>query len=163
RSLFKKDQALQLKFSADPRMWAWCLRFLQNCNAESFRTNTVRKLKLCVYSQQRLQALVAETGIAYDGIKKGLLYVYRDGAALERGIANMKILRDQGQTMETLDAAAIAKLEPAFEGSRAPIAGGLYCPADESGDANIFTIALAERAKTELGVKFQFGTTITGF
>ena len=62
KSLFRDDQALRLKLSADPRLWTWCLRFLRNCTSERARRNTLRKLKLCVYSQHQLQELVAETG-----------------------------------------------------------------------------------------------------
>ena len=163
KSLFRDDQALQLKLTADPRMWAWCLRFLRNCRAETARINTVRKLKLCVYSRQALRVLVDETGIEYDGIRKGLLYVYRDGPAFERGIANMQVLRDNGQRMEILDAAGVARVEPAFAASQSKIAGGLYCPDDESGDANKFTLALVEKCKARFGVAFRFGTTVTGF
>jgi D-amino-acid dehydrogenase len=152
KSLFQEDQALRLKLSADPRLWSWCLKFLRNCTAERARRNTLRKLKLCVYSQQALQELVAETGLDYDGLRKGLLYVYRDQASLERGIANMAILREAGQRMETLDRAGVAKVEPAFGSSRAPFAGGLYCPDDEQGDSNKFTCGLAERLK-ERGVE----------
>jgi D-amino-acid dehydrogenase len=162
QSLFKKDQALQLKFSADPRLWAWCLRFLKNCDADISRTNTARKLKLCVYSQKSMQALVAETGIDYDGVRKGLLYLYREPAALERGIANTKVLRDGGQKIEVLDAGQVARIEPALGTSQAKIAGGLFCPDDESGDAHKFTVALAERCKA-LGVTFRLGETITNF
>lgn len=163
KSLFRDDQALRLKLNADPQMWRWCWKFLMNCTSEKARRNTVRKLRLCVYSQQRLQALAAETGVAYDGVRKGLLYVYRDAASLERGRTNMKILAENGQRMETLDAARIAELEPAFAASRDRIAGGLYCPDDEQGDSNKFTVALAEKAEKELGVEFRFGHTITGF
>ena len=162
KSLFQDDQALRLKLSADPRLWSWCMKFLRNCTSERARRNTLRKLKLCVYSQTALQELVAETGVEYDGIRKGLLYVYRDEASLERGIANMAILREAGQRMETLDRAGVAKVEPAFESSRAAVAGGLYCPGDEQGDSNKFTCGLAERLK-QRGVEFRFSTTITGF
>ncbi len=162
RSLFRKDQALQLKLSADPRLWAWCLRFLKNCDADISRTNTARKLKLCVYSQKTLRALVDETGIDYDGVRKGLLYVYRDPAALERGIANTKVLRDGGQRIEVLDGAAAARVEPALAASQAKIAGALFCPDDESGDSHKFTEALAERCKG-LGVVFRMGETVTNF
>lgn len=162
KSLYRNDQALRLKPSADPRLWAWCLQFLMNCTAERSRSNTARKLKLCVYSQHALQSLTAETGIAYDSIRKGLLYVYRDAASLARGIANTQILRDGGQRMEILDAAGIARIEPALAGGAAKLAGGLYCPDDESGDAHLFTTALAEKCR-DLGVTFRFGTTITGF
>ena len=162
-SLFRKDQALQLKLSADPRMWAWCWRFLCNCRAETARINTLRKLKLCVYSQQALRALVDETGLKYDALRKGLLYVYRDGAALDRGVANMTILRENGQRMEILDGAGVARVEPAFAASQSKIAGALYCPDDESGDANKFTLALAEACTARFSVDFRFGTTVTGF
>ena len=163
KSLFQGGQALRLKPSADPRMWIWCLKFLRNCNEERAVVNTLRKLKLCVYSQRALRALVAETGIDYDGIRKGLLYVYRDAASLERGINNMKILRDHGQRMDIVDADGVGRIEPAFQASRSRIAGGLYCPDDESGDARKFTLALAERCKADLGVDFRFATTVTGF
>jgi D-amino-acid dehydrogenase len=43
------------------------------------------------------------------------------------------------------------------------IAGALYCPEDESGDAHKFTLALVERARAERGVTFRFSTTVTGF
>ena len=162
QSLFKKDQALQLKLRADPRMWSWCLKFLRNCTAERARANTLRKLKLCVYSQQVLQNLVTETGIEYDGVRKGLLYVYRDQASLERGVANMEILRSAGQRMDILDSDGVARVEPVFEASRSLIAGGLYCPDDEQGDARLFTLALVERLKQQ-GVAFRFGVTVTGF
>lgn len=163
KSLFQDDQALRLKLSADPRLWSWCMRFLRNCTAERARINTLRKLKLCVYSQDMLQDLVAETGIDYDGARKGLLYVYRNEASLERGLANMAILRKAGQHLETLDAKGVAAIEPAFESDGpAKIAGGIYCPDDEQGDANKFVLGLVERASAR-GVAFRFSTTITGF
>src|SRR5436305_5526586 len=43
KSLFRDDQALRLKLNADPAMWRWCWKFLQNCTAEKSRRNTVRK------------------------------------------------------------------------------------------------------------------------
>src|SRR5260221_683331 len=85
KSLFRDDQALRLKLNADPRMWLWCLKFLRNCTAEHARINTTRKLGLCVYSQQALKDLVAETRIDYDGRQGGLLYLYRDDASFARG------------------------------------------------------------------------------
>jgi D-amino-acid dehydrogenase len=161
KSLFQGDQALRLKLNADPHMWAWCLKFLGNCTAEKYRRNSRRKLTLCAYSQQIMRDLVAATGIEYDGIRKGLLYLYRDAEALEGGLAAMAILREGGQAMEVLDAAGIARVEPAFATTRAPIAGGIFCPNDESGDARKFTMALAEKCR-EAGVAFRFGTTVTG-
>jgi D-amino-acid dehydrogenase len=162
KSLFRDDQALRLKPSGDWRMWVWCLRFLAQCTAERSARNTARKLKLCIYSQQALQALTATTSIAYDGIRKGLLYIYRDAAALAAGVARTQILRDGGQRMEILDATGVARIEPALGAGTAKLAGGIYCPDDESGDAYLFTTALADKCR-QIGVAFRFGTTIAGF
>lgn len=162
RSLFRDDQALRLKLRADPRMWTWCLKFLKNCTAEKSRLNTTRKLGLCVYSQQELQALTAETRLEYHRQEGGLLYVHRNEASLQSAIRNSAILRDNGLRLDVLDAAQCARIEPTLEAASGKIVGGLYCPTDESGDARVFTLNLAELCKT-MGVTFRFGTTITGF
>src|SRR5258708_34488379 len=60
-SLFRGDQALRLKLRADPRMWAWCLRFLAICTETASRRNTRGRLGLCVYSAQALRRLVPQT------------------------------------------------------------------------------------------------------
>jgi D-amino-acid dehydrogenase len=162
RSLFRDDQALRLKLSADPRMWAWCLRFLANCTTEASRRNTTRKLGLCVYSQAALQSLVADTGLRYDRQEGGLLYLHRNRASLESAIRNSAILRDNGLRLDVLDPAGCARIEPALAPALDKIAGGLYCPTDESGDSHAFTRQLADRCKS-LGVVFHFETQITGF
>src|SRR5579863_10394221 len=47
KSLFVEGQALRLHLRADPRMWAWCARFLHNCTEARSRENTSRKVRLC--------------------------------------------------------------------------------------------------------------------
>ena len=51
-------------------------------------------------------------------------------------------------------------IEPALATLRPSLAGGLYAPDDESGDACRFTQGLAERAAAA-GVRFHFDTTIS--
>ncbi|EDT43878.1 D-amino acid dehydrogenase [Burkholderia ambifaria] len=161
KSLFSDGQALRLKWSPDWRMWAWCRQFLQNCTAERSRRNTSIKVRLCRYAQHQLQSATRDEGLAYDRISGGLLYLYRDSASFERGVANMRILSDNGLPLETLDPRAVIEREPALAGAAGQIAGAIYCPSDESGDAHLFTRALAERCRA-LGVEFRFGATIDG-
>src|SRR5947209_16090247 len=66
KSLYRDDTALRFRLRADPRMWAWSLRFLANCTTARNRANTLVKVKLCNYSRAALIALRQETGIAYD-------------------------------------------------------------------------------------------------
>jgi len=159
KSLWRNDQAFRFRLTPDPRMWAWSLRFLRECTATRARTNTLRKHALCLYSQRLLRNIVAETGIEYDGRAGGLLYLYRTPESLERGIANMRILADDGQEQEIVDRDRIAEIDPALAAARNRIAGGVYCPTDESGDARLFTANLA-RLCAEQGVAFHYDRVV---
>jgi len=160
RSLFKADQALRLKFSADPHMWAWCWRFLLQCTAERARINTVRKLRLCVYSVDCLNEVVADAKVAYDQLAKGNLYLYRTQQTFDKGVGHIDILRDQGLELEVLDRDSVKSVEPVLESVKGKIAGAVYSPTDQSGDACTFTRNLAAHCANKLGVKFLYDTTI---
>jgi D-amino-acid dehydrogenase len=159
KSLFRDDQPLKLRPRLDPRMWAWSLAFLRQCTASSARTNTLRKHNLCKYSQARLQQVVQATGVQYDATREGLLFLYRSEQTLARGIENMRILADNGQEMEIVDRDRMTAVEPALAPVREEFAGGVYCPTDETGDARVFSQALARKC-TEEGVEFRFGTEV---
>ncbi|MBX6322185.1 MAG: D-amino acid dehydrogenase [Rhodospirillaceae bacterium] len=161
-SLVRRDQALRLKLRADPRMWSWCLKFLRCCTAEQARRNTLTKLRLCIYSHEALKALSQETGLDYDRRSGGLLYLYRDAASLDRGVAHMGILAEGGRRLEVLDAAGVVRVDPALAAAQASIAGAIYAPDDESGDCYKFTEGLAALCRAR-GVTFRYGTTVTGF
>ncbi len=160
KSLFRGGQALRFKFSADPHMWAYFVKFLGQCTSERARINTERKLRLCRFSLAELRAVVAETGVQYDGRDGGLLYFYRSQETFERGAANCRILIDNGQPLEIVDRDRAAEIDPALAPAKEQIAGALYAPDDESGDAHLFTRALAEVAAAKFGVTFAYGQTI---
>ncbi len=161
KSLVSSDTALRFRLKADLRMWAWSLRFLANCTTERNRANTIVKVKLCSYSREALIALRRETGIAYDETTKGALYLYRDKEHLRTGLANMQLLNDHGVDLKELDPDGIATLEPALAHFKGKLAGAIYAPKDESGDAFAFTEKLAAMAAAR-GVAFQLGTKIDG-
>jgi D-amino-acid dehydrogenase len=162
KSLYRNDQALRFKPRLEPDLYRWSLQFLRNCTPERSRTNTLRKLALCSYSQQRLHQVVKETGVAYDGIAAGLLYVYRDPASFEGGVAHMGILQEGGQRMEVLDVDRTIEIEPALAAARESIAGSIFCPDDESGDCRMFSRNLVDWL-TGKGVEFRWSTKVLGF
>ena len=159
KSLVMRDQALRFRPSADPRLWSWSWLFLQQCTAERARANTLRKHGLCVYSQQVLHDTLADVEIDYDRVARGLLYFYRSEETLAAGVAHMQILAEDGQKIEVLDRDALVTREPSLAGVRDRIAGGIYCPSDETGNCHKFTSALAAHC-AENGVEFRFGTAI---
>ena len=160
-SLFKADQPLRYRLSLDPAMWRWSLKFLRECTVERARVNTERKHRLCRYAQLALQDVVSRTGVAYDGERKGLLYLYRKTESFERGLDSMQILMDAGQDLEVIDRDRAAEIDPALEPTKDQIAGGVYGRTDESGDAHKFTSELSALCQAR-GVRFRYGTTVTG-
>lgn len=158
-SLWRNDQAFRFRLTPDPRMWAWSLKFLRQCTAERARVNTLRKHALCRYSQRLFHDLVEETGVEYDGRTGGLLYMYRTAETMARGIANMRILADDGQEQEIVNPDRIAEIDPSLSAARDKIAGGVYCPTDESGDARMFSVNLARLCQAK-GAEFHFDTPV---
>ena len=146
KSLYRDDTALRFRLKADPRLWAWSLRFLANCTAARNRKNTLRKLSLCLYSQTMLKELSAEAKLDYDHTAAGLLYLYRDKAHFDIGVANMAMLNNNGMSLQAVDPNRIAELEPQLAHAKDKLAGAIYSPTDESGDCRKFTERVAVAA-----------------
>lgn len=161
RSLWRGDQAIRFRPQLSAAQWRWVRAFLAECNDRSAGRNTSRKARLCVYSQAMLQEVVAETGVAYDGQGGGLIYFYRSPAVMEAAARKADLLRREGIAIELLDRDATITRDPGLAGAAAEIAGSQFAPTDESGDAHLFTCALAEKCAGE-GAAFRWGETITG-
>lgn len=161
KSLWRNDQALRFRLRLDPALWSWSLKFLGNCRSDRVAVNTARKVRLSLYSQDMLHRVVEDTGVAFDGAKGGLLYLYRSPAAFDAGVAKMRILTDNGLPLEVVDRDRAAAIDPALSATKDRIVGGIYAPSDESGDARLFTRNLADWC-AERGVRFLYGTTIRG-
>ena len=161
KSLLSKNQALRFRPRADPQQWSWSLLFLRQCTHERARINTLRKHRLCVYSQQVLHETLEDCGLDYDRIDRGIVFFYRSQETLDCGVGHMRILADDGQAIEVLDRDALVALEPSLAAAKERIAGGIYCPSDETGDCSIFTQGLAEEAARR-GAEFHYGAEIRG-
>lgn len=143
KSLVLKDQALRFKFSTDPRLYSWSWRFLMECNAEKARRNTLLKHRLAAYSQAVLQDVIQTEAVSYDRNDRGILYFHRSQEALDRGVAQMKLLESDGQVIKVLSRDEVVSLDPSLASAKDDIAGAIFCPTDETGDPAKFTRALA--------------------
>ena len=161
RSLWRDDQALRFRPSLDPALWRWTLKFLGQCSSGKAAANSQRKAQLCLYSQSRLGVINGESALAYDGQQGGLLYLYRSPESFAAAQAKMEILKDVDVTVKALSPEQAAEIDPALAPVAEHLAGALYGPDDESGNARDFTRALAQLCQ-EKGADFHFGTTITG-
>jgi D-amino-acid dehydrogenase len=160
QSLRGAETAIRVRPGADPALYAWGLRFLRECTAERARRNTLVKLRLCQYSQAVMTELVQAEGLEYHAVERGALYLYRDAAELQAGVAKMALLAEHGQRQEVLDPAAVARLDPAFEPVRDKIAGAIRDLGDSSGDSRVFSEALARVGADKHGLTVKLGTRV---
>lgn len=159
KSLFVDDQAFRIKPRLDWQMIRWGLRFLRQCSAARHRENTASEYRFCRYGQERLREVTEQAGLDYHAQRGGLLYLFRDDTALREGIEAMRVVEDLGHELRVLDCDGIVALDPAYGQSRGRFAGAVHCPSDESGDARLFTLGLAEACRCR-GVEFEFDCTV---
>jgi D-amino-acid dehydrogenase len=161
RWLGREDAPLLFRWRADPLQWSWTLRFLGQCLPGPTRRNTAAIAALGVFSRATLRALRDATGIEYDCLACGIVHLFFDKRSLAQGQTKAQALRRYGMQIEVLDRAGCIALEPALAACADTLAGGLYAPEDESGDAYKFTVALADLC-AQRGVAFRYGSTVDG-
>src|SRR3954467_8932474 len=143
------------------REWLWGVLFLRECPPARTRHNIRQIVTLGLYSRATLQALRAETGIAYDHLARGILHFYTSERELDAALEPARVMREHGCDIEMLTTAQCIAIEPALACARGMLKGGSITTSDESGDAHKFTQNLARLAAAR-GVKFLYGSSIVG-
>ncbi len=154
--LLRDDSPLLFRPKLDPRQWLWGLSFLTQCTTAAFERNVEQLVQLGSYSHASLKTLVAQTGIEYDRLERGILHFFSSQADFEAGAAGAEIMRRHGVDRRILNRAEVLKVEPALSSFGARIHGGTFTPSDESGDARVFTQKLAQLC-IERGATFLYG------
>jgi D-amino-acid dehydrogenase len=138
----------------EPELWLWSLQHVLLRTGGSYRRVLETKARLLRYSQQVMQDLAREIEFP---LANGVLYLYREEKTLDEAWQRAERMRALGFAVRRLDGAAVAALEPSMDVSR--VAGALYSPGDQAGDAGGFCRRLAERLRP-LGVEFQLDNEV---
>jgi D-amino-acid dehydrogenase len=157
--LGREDAPLLFRLRADPAQWLWGLRFLFECLPGRTRSNTEAAFALALYSREQLAQLRRDTGIRYDSQTHGILHLYEERREFERAKRQIEQLSTRGLEAEIKTSEECLRIEPALGNSTVRIAGGVYAPSDESGDAQLFTRNLVELCRA-LGVNFRFNVSV---
>lgn len=160
--LLRDDAPLLFRPKLDPHQWRWGLSFLTQCTDGAFERNVQQLVALGRYSHESLKGLVAQTGIDYHRLERGILHFFSSQADFDAGAAGADVMRRHGVDRRVLSRDEVLAIEPALRAYGPHIFGGTYTPSDESGDARVFTQALAKRC-AERGVEFLYGHDVTGF
>jgi len=159
--LFQKDAPLDVRWRADADLLGWMGSWLANCSRARFERNKPRMQRLSRYSLGCLQKLREATGIRYDETRVGILQVLRTEHELAAVAGHARILEAAGIPHRILPPRGCVEVEPALAHAKVAFTGGLHLPADETGDCQLFTQALAEHASRR-GVRFRFETAVEG-
>lgn len=143
----------------DPRLWAWCFRFLQNCTAQRTEINTERTLRVALHSRKCLKELRGELNLSYDQREEGILHFYRDQKEFDLAVAAAQTMRKYGLDRKVLSPQECVACEPALSHIADDLIGGVYSADDENGDAHKFTQAVERSARLN-GVDFRFNHII---
>ncbi|WP_423596866.1 D-amino acid dehydrogenase [Roseateles sp. MS654] len=157
--LLKDDAPLLFRPRLDPAQWRWGLSFLGQCTTAAFERNVEQLVRLGRYSHESLQSLVAATGIQYNRVQKGILHFFGSEADFEAGAQGAEIMRRHGVDRRVLSREEVLAIEPALRSAQHAVFGGTYTPSDESGDARVFTQALAKLAE-QRGARFLWNHDI---
>lgn len=158
--LGREDAPLVFRFNRwDPALWAWGLRFLANCPPGRTEINTARTLRVALYSRSCLQQLRPQLGLDYDHLTRGILHVYTEGKDFDHAVAASRTMAKYGLDRQVQTPEQCRAVEPALTAAAPMLAGGIFTPDDESGDAHLFTQELAAKAASA-GVEFLWNATI---
>jgi D-amino-acid dehydrogenase len=124
--LFNPEGPLKFRPRLDPAQWRWGLQFLGQCHDAAFERNVAQLVALGRYSHAALQEVVAETGIRFDRLTKGIAHYYTDPRAFEEAAAAAELMRRHGVDRRVVDRDELLAIEPALRAFGDHIVGGTY-------------------------------------
>lgn len=157
--MLQQHAPLTIKLTKDPAQYLWMAKMLRQCTAGRYQINKARMVRLAEYSRDCLDELRNELGLAYEGRQLGGMQLFRSQQQLDTAAADIRILQQFGVPYQLLSPEQILQYEPGLVQSVTKLSGALRLPNDQTGDCNLFTKQLTERAR-ELGVEFKFGQQV---
>ena len=141
--MFDKEAPLLFRPQMDWQQWRWGLQFLAQCNDAAFERNVAQLVALGSYSHAALKDVVAQTGIEYHRLERGIAHYYTDQASFDGAAGAADVMQRFGVQRRVVSRDELLKIEPALHAFAHRIKGGTYTQSDESGDARAFTQQLA--------------------
>tara|TARA_B100000676_G_scaffold313351_1_gene393725 strand:+ start:2931 stop:4190 length:1260 start_codon:yes stop_codon:yes gene_type:complete len=124
KTLFKRHNPLYIKPRISPRLWLWLARFALRCNERHMLQAASARMPLLESSLHLYQELLEKEQLECEWQKNGLLYVYKDAAAMEGYRATDAFLTKHfALAAKRLETCGLYELEPAIADD---VAGGWY-------------------------------------
>lgn len=157
--MFRHDAPLLFRPQFDLQQWRWGLQFLAQCNDAAFERNVQQLVALGAYSHAALKDVVRATGIRFDRLERGIAHYFTDQKSFDTAGDAAALMRRYGVERRIVNRDELLEIEPALRAFAHRIVGGTYTASDESGDARVFTQALARHCARR-GATFLYGHDI---
>jgi len=143
KMLGKEDAALLVRYKALPSLLGWGMQFVRHSRPDRYLHNFEQNARLAAYSLACMRELRAAVGGDYDYSARGTLKLFRSPEAVAGAATMCRQLSEWGVRFEAVNGQRAVELEPALGRIESLLAGGLYFPDDEAGDAQAFCALLA--------------------
>jgi D-amino-acid dehydrogenase len=156
RQLLTRGEAFVLRPSLDPAFARWLWSFRRSCSSDRFDAG-IRALLALNRRTLELFDAYRDAGVAFEMHSAGLVVAARTPGGLDlyrRTFQRLRELGHEGGSIDELDAAALAALEPAFDPTR--VVAGLHARVDRFVRPEQLTAGLAERLQAD-GVEIRTG------
>jgi D-amino-acid dehydrogenase len=159
RYIHRRDAPWRLPPRMLPALGVWGLKFLSQSRRTAFMANARANIRLGLHSLDVLRQWRERYALDYAQTTRGSLQLFHDNAALDRALATRRELIDGLGEVQRLDVDAVVEREPALAPAADRLAGALYYPDHESGDAARFAEGVAGEAQRQ-GAKLRLGETV---
>ena len=156
RQLLTRGEAFVLRPSLDPAFARWLWSFRRSCSSARFDAG-IRALLALNRRTLELFDAYRDAGVAFEMHTAGLVVAARTPGGLDlyrRTFQRLRELGYEGGSIDELDAAALAALEPALDPAR--VVAGLHAHVDRFVRPEQLTAGLAERLQAD-GVEIRTG------
>ena len=157
KSLFDPYAAMRLHIRTVPSLLFWGVSFLRNSSFDKHLNATLANYSLAQYSLKKTREIREFLSLTYDHSITGDMKVFRDEKKMIEPRRIAKKLQEFGLEFFELDKYGTVEVEPSLDPIRDKIAGALFFPQDECGDAYKFCCQLSgEMEKIGVKVKTDF-------
>ena len=162
RSMGKRDSSIYVKPGAIANYLGWGLKFIRNSTRKRYRMTIERNFTLACYSQHCFHQMLEQVPLEFFHEKRGSIMLYTSGSQFKEATKRFEALQRQGIKARLCTNDELVEIEPALKANAQKLAGGIFFPGDEHGNAHDFTQAMAKYLQQN-GVKFHTGVNVEGF
>lgn len=157
------DHAFRFSPDVDRDLINWAIRFIRECARSRSDENTLRVLEIALRSQAIMLKWLEEYQFDINHRQAGKFHLYESRNYLIKAKERVLLKNRLGVNQKILMRDEVFDAEPALRDMGGDLAGAVYSPIDEVGDAAIFTKKALNKAIEISGGQLHLGVALIDF